>query len=219
MSVHMKTKRTLTLIPFQPEPYFSAFSDSHIILPSLMATALLLCSSILEIALLWLSILTVFNSSPPIFSWTHCTKPILVKVTNDLYVTKSNSLFLVLISPSMVLIIWLSKTVWILLPSQRQEATFHQNLENTATLSFLDGISQDLDVGLLYLHLLPGSLSHLIDLNKNVEVFSVVLPVPVFLLNSRLIYPNCLYNLSIWILGNSRWLRPNLNSIFSTKLL
>lgn len=48
---------------------------------------------ILETTSLWLSILTVFNSSS-ISSWTHCTKTVLVKVANDLHITKSNSLFL-----------------------------------------------------------------------------------------------------------------------------
>lgn len=58
-----------------------------------------------------LTIYPVFNSSPPLFSWTHCTKTLLVKVTNDYRINKSNSLFLVLISPSTVFIIWLSMTI------------------------------------------------------------------------------------------------------------
>lgn len=109
MSVHLKTKRTQIPLPFQWEPYYSAFSDSH-------SPIILLSYSPSTIALLytfetsfWLTIPTVFKS--PIFSWTYCNKPVLVKIIDNLYVTKSNILFLVLTSPSIVLIIWLSMTV------------------------------------------------------------------------------------------------------------
>lgn len=48
----------------------------------------------------------------------------------------------------------------------------------------------------------------------------MVSPVPISLLNARLVYPTA-YSISPlgYLLGNSKWTRPKLNSIFSTNLL
>lgn len=131
-----------------------------------------------------LTIYPVFNSSPPLFSWTHCTKTLLVKVTNDYRINKSNSLFLVLISPSTVFIIWLSMTI--LDSSPISEVGNH----------FLSEFRRHCYTYLFYMGhprawmLVPFSISSLTALNKNLGVISVwmVSPVPISPLNSRLIY-------------------------------
>lgn len=156
MSVYLKTKRTLTL---------------H----ALPAIALLLCLKQNH----WLSIL----SSIPLLLFS--LEPILlVKVTNDYRINKSNSLFLVLISPSTVFIIWLSMTI--LDSSPISEVGNH----------FLSEFRRHCYTYLFYMGnprawmLVPFSISSLTALNKNLGVISVwmVSPVPISPLNSRLIY-------------------------------